>query len=85
MATRQFFSALNNINTLLHECRHFENILLLTVNLYGRVIIHFDRDVTLHQIKALMAELHIADYEAAYSDTYYCNYVSFKYGELPGE
>lgn len=85
MATLRFFQALNNINKLLHECPHFCDIMLLTVNHYGRVLVHFDKSVTERQIINLMSEIHVTDYKLSFSDMHYTNCVSFKYDQLPGE
>lgn len=77
-----FHSSLNYVNSLLHECPHFEDILLLTVNRYGRIIIHFsEQSLTRIQIVRLMEELEIKEYNVSFSDMYHCYCVSFKPNE----
>lgn len=77
-----FHSSLNYINSLLHECGYFEDILLLTVNRFGRIIIHFsEKSLTRIQIVGLMEKLEIKEYNVSFSDMYYCYCVSFKPNE----
>ena len=74
-----FHSSLNYINQLLHECSDFEDILLLSVNCYGRILIHFsESSLTRMQIVKLMEKCKISDYKVCYSDMFNCYYVSFK-------
>lgn len=72
------YSSLNYLNSLLHECQRFEDILLLTINSHGRVLIYF-KNATLssESVKSLMSELHISDYKVDYSVLHLTTYVSF--------